>query len=144
MVRLPVCGQADCGHDHSRGVEPRPSASIDQAHPSALRGVPNRPRVVVTGCWATSDRAAAAALPGVDAVLTHHDDVAGELGRLLEQWREVACSLPPHAAPDETTNPLKTDCTATPAEPVADDGWMKEAGAPAGGRTTNNKALSAE
>src|SRR4051794_8049857 len=28
-----------------------------------------RPRLVLTGCWATSDPAAAAALPGVDAVV---------------------------------------------------------------------------
>lgn len=47
-------------------------------------------RTVVTGCWATSDRAAAAALPGVDAVLTHHDDLAAELNHLLDAWNAPA------------------------------------------------------
>jgi threonylcarbamoyladenosine tRNA methylthiotransferase MtaB len=51
-----------------------------------------RSRVVVTGCWATSDPVEAAALPGVDAVLTHQHDVAGELDRLLTQWQnQDAC-----------------------------------------------------
>src|SRR5690242_18142407 len=46
----------------------------------------HRPRVIVTGCWATSDRAEALSLPGVDAVLGHHDDLAGELDRYLAAW----------------------------------------------------------
>lgn len=45
-----------------------------------------RARVVVTGCWATSDGPAASAIPGVDAVLGHDADVAGELDRLLAEW----------------------------------------------------------
>src|SRR5450432_1655398 len=36
-------------------------------------------KVIVTGCWATSNTAEAKTLPGVDAVLTHHIDVAAEL-----------------------------------------------------------------
>src|SRR5205814_4213306 len=44
-------------------------------------------RVLVTGCWATSDKREAQSLPGVDAVLTHHDHVAAELDRLLKSWQ---------------------------------------------------------
>jgi threonylcarbamoyladenosine tRNA methylthiotransferase MtaB len=47
-------------------------------------------RVIVTGCWATSDREEARNLPGVDAVLGHHDDVAADLNRLLDEWMEHA------------------------------------------------------
>lgn len=43
-------------------------------------------RVIVMGCWATSNPDEAAALAGVDAILTHHQDVAGQLHRLLDQW----------------------------------------------------------
>src|SRR4051812_37666148 len=52
-------------------------SATDEAH---------RPRVVVTGCWATGDTPAASAIPGVDAVLGHDKDVAGELDRLLAEW----------------------------------------------------------
>jgi len=45
-----------------------------------------RPRVLVMGCWATSDKTSAQSLPGVDAVLTHHDNIAAELDRLLMEW----------------------------------------------------------
>ncbi len=47
---------------------------------------PGRPRVLVTGCWATSDPKAAASLPGVDGIVTHRDDVAGRLDQLLHQF----------------------------------------------------------
>lgn len=43
-------------------------------------------KVVVMGCWATSNRAEAAGLAGVDAILTHHEDVAGQLHQLLDTW----------------------------------------------------------
>lgn len=43
-------------------------------------------RVIVAGCWATSDTKAAEALPGVDLVLTHHDDVQTRLTERLDQW----------------------------------------------------------
>ena len=58
-----------------------------------------RSRVIVTGCWATSDPSAAAALPGVDAVLTHHGNVAAELGQLLDAWREGDGNGPPDQEP---------------------------------------------
>src|SRR5579864_2275740 len=50
---------------------------VSPGHPSneLLGGNRPRPRVLVTGCWATSDRQEALRLAGVDAVLTHHDDV---------------------------------------------------------------------
>lgn len=40
-------------------------------------------RVIVMGCWATSDREAAIRLPGVDLVLTHQDDIAERLKEFL-------------------------------------------------------------
>lgn len=43
-----------------------------------------RPQVVIVGCWATSDKEAASQIPGVDRVLTHQDEVAAELTRLIE------------------------------------------------------------
>src|SRR2546429_1568400 len=51
------------------------SQSFDQQTFSGGR----RARVIVTGCWATSDPAEAARLSGVDAVLGHQHDVAAEL-----------------------------------------------------------------
>ena len=46
-----------------------------------------RSRVIVTGCWATSNSAEAAAMPGVDAVLGHHQDLGMELDQLLANWQ---------------------------------------------------------
>lgn len=43
-------------------------------------------KVIVTGCWAESDRAAAEALPGVSAVIGHTDDVHARLTGLLDVW----------------------------------------------------------
>src|SRR5690606_33374135 len=58
------------------------------------------PRVIVTGCWATSDKAEAERLPGVSAVLGHHDDVAEQLDRLLRQWQAAdAVDAPVQAGP---------------------------------------------
>lgn len=54
-------------------------------------------KVIVTGCWAVSDRAAAEALPGVSAVIGHTDDVHGRLNGLLDEW------LPPIAMPRESS-----------------------------------------
>lgn len=79
----------------------------------------HRGRTIVTGCWATSDRAAAASLPGVDAVLTHHDDIAEAIDRLLSQWGRR-----------HTNEPLP--------EPSGNDGSIIEAGAPVGSITTSH------
>jgi len=54
-----------------------------------------RPSVIVSGCWATSDPQEAANIPGVDRVLTHHDNVAEGLGEFLKWTADgSAKSLP--------------------------------------------------
>ncbi len=64
-----------------------------------------RPRVVVAGCWATSNPAEAAALMGVDAVLGHHDDLARQLNGLLDEWG-ASPSVEPSAPPAFGTTSL--------------------------------------
>jgi len=86
VVRLPLLSLAQ---SPSAG-EPRPrSGHADSVPESPLEpGSPSSSmRVVVTGCWATSDSVEAAAILGVDAVITHHQDVAAELDRLLAAWK---------------------------------------------------------
>ena len=64
--------------------------------------------MVVTGCWATSNRAAAEAIPGVDAVIGHHQDVAFELIRLLDLWQGGAAEKPadcPNRTPAPSNQP---------------------------------------
>ncbi len=78
-------------------------------------------RVVVTGCWATSDRATAEAIPGVDAVIGHHQDVAVELIRLLNLWQGSGAD----------NLPQLNDRHASP-EPFGNEVWMNQAGSPAG------------
>jgi threonylcarbamoyladenosine tRNA methylthiotransferase MtaB len=109
-LRLPVLGTI---HPLSSTL-PNTSAPDSPAGDSCTR---RRPRVIVTGCWATSDPAEAAAMQGVDAVLTHHDDVAEQLGRLLSQW----------LSPESHGN----------------DGWMKRAGIP-GDNSSISKAHDPE
>src|SRR3954471_400090 len=46
------------------------------AHATQPPDLDRSPRTIVTGCWATSDRQAATELSGVNAVITHHEDVA--------------------------------------------------------------------
>jgi threonylcarbamoyladenosine tRNA methylthiotransferase MtaB len=93
-----------------------------------------RGRVLVTGCWATSDRAQASAIRGVDAVLGHHDDIAGELNRLLDQWNEqdrLAAQAPP---------PVEQHKHDSPLEPFRYDGKNNSlAGAPARFRAEDNR-----
>ncbi len=80
-TRLPVLtGHSACG-----------TAAFVSVPPKAEGTQTNGPRVVVIGCWATSDKPAAEALDGVDAVLTHHDDLATEFDRLLSLWRSEDC-----------------------------------------------------
>ncbi len=94
---------SDCGGATNPGAAPgdftqfRATSSSISAFPlsnpesggaGALSSPSRRPRVVVTGCWATSDAEQAKGLGGVDAVLGHHQDVGGELSRLLTQWEE--------------------------------------------------------
>ena len=116
----------------SRGIAPGQS-SLTLEHPSDQRfGGTRRPRVLVSGCWATSDRAAAAALPGVDAVLTHQDDLSAELDRLLALWQLADVATPPDTASHYAC------ISASPPGPINSDGWMK-AGTAAGERTDDNR-----
>lgn len=78
-LSLPVL-QAGSSDASAHSVEEEPLA-VAAVSAGALK-----PRVIVTGCWATSDRKEAEKLPGVDAVLGHHDDVAADLNRLLTEW----------------------------------------------------------
>ncbi len=54
--------------------------SLNESEPAAGQ------RTIVTGCWATSNPADAAAIAGDDAVLTHHDNIAHRLSSLLSSW----------------------------------------------------------
>ncbi|MDB5331952.1 MAG: mtaB [Phycisphaerales bacterium] len=155
MVRLPVLAEpgtpskstrASCdshGDVHPCGgipknPEPREVDSLFNTHPSP-RAKPEiqdadqaaaRPRVIVTGCWATSDQQAASALPGVDAVVGHHQDVRRELDRLLTLWQGEPRSIPLHY-PDNPENHVRPHEQAP--EPMGKDkGWMIEAGTPVG------------
>lgn len=71
------------------GAATAPAPAHEQALPPVQPGAARRPRIVVTGCWATSDRTSAERLPGVDAVIGHHDDVAAELARMLDVWKRA-------------------------------------------------------
>lgn len=55
----------------------------------------SRSRTIVIGCWATSDPQAAAGISGVDAVVTHHEDVHRRLTDLLNQWEAKSDSNQP-------------------------------------------------
>lgn len=123
-----------------------PATRADGGGPS-----PRRPRVIVTGCWATSDPDQAAALPGVDAVITHHGDVAAELERLLALWRLIpgreeqrAGRHAPADSPTELTDRSSEPSVEAPPGRWRNDGWMSEAGTPAGSRTAQSKADSPE
>lgn len=72
-------------------------------------------RLILTGCWATSDPTAARAIPGVDAIITHHDDVAGEIDRLLDAWEaHHAGGCAPGSSPDTEPLALSTDLRTQP------------------------------
>ncbi|CAN5420594.1 hypothetical protein BH09PLA1_BH09PLA1_37400 [soil metagenome] len=113
LTRLPVINEAALNESSNQG---RP---VD-AHEK------KRGRIIVTGCWATSNQEEASRLAGVDAVLTHTDDVAGEISRLLEQWQ----------AEDTIVDPPKLrlpqlSCNSPAQGSNRNDGWMKiRAGTP--------------
>jgi threonylcarbamoyladenosine tRNA methylthiotransferase MtaB len=50
--------------------------------------------VIVAGCWATSDKKAASEIPGVDLVVTHHDDVSERLMRFIKPDEESPSNPP--------------------------------------------------
>ncbi len=64
--------------------------AIDREETAGRSGM----RTIVTGCFATSDAAEVRRIPGVDAVLTHQDDVAGELHALLDEWMGDRGAMP--------------------------------------------------
>jgi threonylcarbamoyladenosine tRNA methylthiotransferase MtaB len=108
-----------------------PVLSSSKAHGLPSVGFPAgsdgpHPRTLVTGCWATSNRADACNLPGVDAVITHHDDVAAELDRLLNLWMEDQANLPLQRKPKNTLTSVAS------AESGWDDGSMIQVGTPPG------------
>lgn len=90
------------------------SAAARQSRQTARRLGRSSARVVVTGCWATDAPAAAAALNGVHAVITHHDDVAAKLNLLLDQWLTETSAEPLQQPGDGGINrpdfpPVRTD-----------------------------------
>jgi threonylcarbamoyladenosine tRNA methylthiotransferase MtaB len=96
-------------------------------------------RTIVTGCWATSDSEAASKLPGVNAVITHHDDVARRLEQLINLWQTEDLHPPkPNTRMMADRNVRPTSHEPSP-EPVGDEGWMIQAGTPAAAFTVNNK-----
>lgn len=95
---------------------------------------PANRRVIVTGCWATSDPDQAAAIPGVRAVLGHHQNIADELQRLLTLWE----SDDQHASVSATTG--LQHCRHLPKS-LGNDGWMTRAGSSAPRLAANSKAL---
>ena len=120
LVRLPILGSFDEGCTSSGREISVPTASQ---------------RVLVTGCWATSDKAEASKLPGVSAVLGHHDDVAGQLDRLIRLWQDEDRRTPL----TETQTPPDSACELSKPEPL-EDGWMIRAGTPGRQSTAHNKS----
>ena len=112
---------------------PKPSVPI---HPYDA----GRSRVVVTGCWATSHPADAANLPGVDAVLGHHQDVNKELSRLLTQWQAEEQSPCAPTSPNRAVELPKLNTASAMPEPDFDEVWMtQKAGTLAGLITSDNE-----
>ena len=113
------------------------------------RATPTRPRVIVTGCWATSDKQAARALPGVDAVIGHHDNVAAELDNLLDRWdheradpRSVDAADRPTFGTDQRTTIHEPEPPSP--KPFWDEGSINQAGASATKLDENNKPRAPE
>ena len=126
-TRLPVFPLAPSPCTQGEGRAEGSSASAqDHRHPT-------RPRVIVTGCWATSDKQQASQLPGVDAVIGHHDDVAAEIDRLLDRWDRNGNhhDIEP-ARTDRPTFDTNTHATEPlPPKPFGDEGSINQAGASA-------------
>src|SRR5688572_24272540 len=172
MVRLPVLAgegavtpvtdDVGCARSVNDSKEPSHAPAVPSVGGMGCLDPSRRPRVIVTGCWATGDREAAERLPGIDAVLTHHGDVAAELERLLELWQgeeeRERHRLDPEpdkgADSGDTSRPQRRERHApadSPIEPIGplveapperlrNDGWITEAGLPAGSRTGGIKS----
>jgi MiaB/RimO family radical SAM methylthiotransferase len=116
-------------------------SSSTQPTPGPVAGARavTRPKVIVTGCWATSNRDQAAALPGVDAVLGHHQDVGLELTRLLTQWQAEE-KPPTSTSPVCTTSPIPLHSNSRASESGSEEEWMmQKAGTPAARITRANE-----
>jgi threonylcarbamoyladenosine tRNA methylthiotransferase MtaB len=120
LVRLPVLGSSDEGCTSSGQENSIPATNQ---------------RVLVTGCWATSDKADASKMPGVTAVLGHHDDVAGQLDRMIQLWQDEDRRTPLTESP----TPPDSACELSKPEPL-EDGWMIRAGTPGRQSTAHNKS----
>lgn len=65
---------------------------LQPAAPAEFRDlpIPNPPnpsaKLIVTGCWATSNTSDAQAIPGVDVVITHRESLDAMLNDTLTQW----------------------------------------------------------
>ncbi len=120
---LPVLDSCSSG----AGADPAQSPGLgnvgDAAGPGATATAVRRSRVIVMGCWATSDKAAAQALPGVDAVIGHHDAVADTLNALLDQW---FAPIPDDQGRRPDARATDTNAAYTQPEQAGDDGWMGE------------------
>jgi threonylcarbamoyladenosine tRNA methylthiotransferase MtaB len=120
-IKLPQFGKVEDGECDARSLT---SAILP---PTPHSPSSTKPRTLVTGCWATSNRSDASNLPGVDAVLTHHDDVAAEIDRLLIAWKE-----------DQTTSEVM-QAQQHSAKPIWDDGSIIKAGASRPSLALNSK-----
>lgn len=149
----PACASA-LSHSHSASVEsnqPTGSASVGSPKHTITEPTFSRSRVLVTGCWATSDQASAQSIPGVSAVLSHHQNMAVELDRLITAWqledarpandlRLVPLNDPPSAY---EAKDILTASGPVPMDDEKDNKWMIQAGAPADLRTTSIKPSAA-
>jgi threonylcarbamoyladenosine tRNA methylthiotransferase MtaB len=123
-VRLPVLPWDGVGS--GSWVAGREDEAVTSIRPATDDLPPTpRPKVVLTGCWATSHPADAAGIPGVDAVLGHHDDVAAELHRLMDRWTEKSQS-----PEGQTTAFGSSETTFHAAKPVGDEGSIKAGASP--------------
>lgn len=95
-------------------VRSSPQPLSDPAAPT------RRARVLVMGCWATSDPQEASGLGGVDAVLTHRDPVETRLLQLLDTWGVAYPRLALPVCGQESSPGLPADdATAAPGSTPA-------------------------
>src|SRR5829696_904822 len=129
LTRLPVLNEA-AKSEASNGAH---SLRLDDARAHAK----SRGCIIVTGCWATSNKEEACSLAGVDAVLTHMDDVAGELSRLLSQWQAEDTIVDPQNQLPVASQPATHACAQGS---IRDEGIMNlRAGTPGPELPRDNK-----
>lgn len=69
-----------------------PAAS--DAFPASQATAPGQPRVIAVGCWATSHAETARRIAGVDAIITHQENLAQRLHDLLAPDTPFSCANP--------------------------------------------------